>query len=460
PGAIRSLWDRPSVATSTGTLVYHAADVLNIIDDAVSRKSYTESDARSLWEWLVSRDAKRDEPGDTYGAGRGKNLVMIQVESLQSFVVGLKVGNVEVTPNINRLVRESVYFPSVYSQTAAGNSSDAELMAHASLYPTAKGAAFMRFARNRFVSLGTELSSMGYSTVALHGDRPGFWNRNHMYPSLGFDRYVSIKDFRLDESIGLGLSDRSFFEQSMAFIRTTDGESGPFFAFLVTLTSHYPFNFKSLMTQTADLPLGEADGTLPGDYVLSISYVDAQIGKFIDMLRDEELLDESVVVLYGDHAAIPRGDHGILSLLLGRDLSSPAAWRAIQSVPLVVRLPRGEFRGERNVTAGQIDIAPTVASVMGFKMPTAMGSNLLDPGLDERAKLVVFRNGSFIRDGIWVEPGRGTAYNMRTSEAAGYSDEMARCAAEAAAQLRFSDMMLEGDMASSLEQFKLRAENK
>ncbi|MDR1885248.1 MAG: hypothetical protein LBQ56_03165, partial [Synergistaceae bacterium] len=39
PGAIRSLWDRPSVATSTGTLVYHAADVLNIIDDAVSRKS-------------------------------------------------------------------------------------------------------------------------------------------------------------------------------------------------------------------------------------------------------------------------------------------------------------------------------------------------------------------------------------------------------------------------------------
>ncbi|MDR3353408.1 MAG: LTA synthase family protein, partial [Synergistaceae bacterium] len=370
-GAIMTLWDRPSVASSTGTLVYHAADVINIVYDAATRMKFDENDSRALLEWLLSRNGKRADREATFGLGHGKNLIMIQVESLQSFAAGLETGGVEVTPNINRLIDQSVYFPAVFSQTAAGNSSDSELMSNASLYPTSRGAAFMRFAGNSYCSLGTELSSMGYSTIAFHGDRPGFWNRSRMYPALGFDRYVSMKNFRMEESIGLGLSDRSFFKQSMDYIRELKNAERPFFAFLVTLTSHYPFNFKKLMEQAKDIPLGEAEGTLPGDYIRSIAYVDEQIGSFINNLEAEGLLDESVIVLFGDHPAIPRGDHWPLSSLLGIDLSSRAAWRSILSVPLIIRLPNGAFAGRRDVLAGQIDIAPSVAAIMGFSMPTA-----------------------------------------------------------------------------------------
>jgi phosphoglycerol transferase MdoB-like AlkP superfamily enzyme len=197
-----------------------------------------------------------------------------------------------------------------------------------------------------------------------------------------------------------------------------------------------------------------------GDYIRSIAYADEQIGSFIEALGDEDLLDESVIVLYGDHPAIPRGDHGALSSLLGRDLSSQAAWRSILSVPLIIRLPRGNFAAKMDVPAGQIDIAPSVAAIMGFSIPTAMGQNLLAPGIDHAERLLIFRSGSYIKNGIWVEQGSKTAFDMRTYKEAKYSDEMAEYASKAAKELMFSDMLLEGGMSGRLKDFILRAKNK
>ena len=212
--------------------------------------------------------------------------------------------------------------------------------------------------------------------------------------------------------------------------------------------------------QTKDVPLGDAEGTLPGDYIRSIAYADEQIGNFLSDLEDEGLLDESIIVLYGDNPAIPRGDHWPLSSLLGVDLSSQAAWRSILSVPLIIRLPHGAFAGRRDILAGQIDIAPSVAAIMGFSMPAAMVQNLLSPEIEDARRLVVFRSGSYIRDGIWVDQGSKTAFDKKTHKEIGYSDEMAEYASEAAKQLLFSDMLLEGDMAGQLKYLILRAENK
>ena len=78
----------------------------------------------------------------------------------------------------------------------------------------------------------------------MHGDRAGFWNRAHMYPALGFERFVSKKDYEVDEVFGLGLSDGSFFRQSLAML---EAQERPFYAFLVTLSSHYPFGFPELL---------------------------------------------------------------------------------------------------------------------------------------------------------------------------------------------------------------------
>jgi len=457
-GALRALWDRPSVAVSTGTLVYHFADAWNILDEAISKEAFAAEDEDKITAWLAER-LTGNLPEEADAAARGKNLILIQVESLQAFTVGLRVGGTELTPNINRLAGESLRFPNAFNQTAGGNSSDAEFMVNTSLYPTAKGVAFVRFAGNSYHSLGTQLRAMGYQTAAFHGDRPGFWNRNHMYPSLGFEHYISKNEFNRDESIGLGLSDRSFFEQSLGYLAKFRDDGKPFFAFLVTLTSHYPFNFGALKEQVTDLGLGELEGTVLGDYLRSVRYTDAQIGAFIDGLEREGMLEDSVVVLYGDHPAIPRGDSKALGDLLGRDLSSAAAWRTIQKIPLMIRLPHGAMARTIDTPTGQMDVAPTLAALMGFRMPAAFGKNLLKPTQGETGDYVVFRNGSFIRGDTWVQPQSAQAFDLRSFQAINYEDISASDAEEVNKRLRYNDRILENNLVKRLSRSGMLASN-
>lgn len=461
-GALASLWDRPAVAISTGTLIYHFADASNIAGEAIAKEAFAAEDEHKIATWLSERNGNRlpaDEAVRGHALASGKNLIVIQVESLQAFAVGLRVGGVEVTPNINHLVRESLYFPRTFNQTAGGNSSDAEFMVNTSLFPTAKGVAYVRFAGNSFNSLGSLLKAQGYSTIALHGDRPGFWNRNHMYPTLGFDRYISKNEFAKGESIGLGLSDCCFFEQSLGYLTDLRDGGKPFYAFLVTLTSHYPFNFGALKEQVTDLPLGDLEDTLMGDYLRAIRYTDREIGNFIKGLAHENLLDNSVVVLYGDHPAIPRGDSQTLGALLGRDLSSTSAWRTMQSIPLLIRLPEKALAGTVDTPTGQMDVAPTVASLMGFSIPTAFGRNLMNPMENMTDDFVIFRNGTYVRGDTWVQPQNGQAFDLKSSKSVDYDKKFVAETEEVTRRLNFSDRILENNLVKRINRSNMVVTN-
>ena len=439
-GAMRAMWDRHAVATDIGSLLYHVADGSNLVRDAISRRHYSAAELNSLKGWLDEREELRGRP-PSFGIARGRNLILIQVESLQSFAMKLAIGGTEVTPCLNALARQSLFFPAVYVQTASGNSSDAELLSNASLFPSAGGVAFARFADGRFETLASHLKKRGYRTIAYHGDRPSFWNRDRMYPALGFDRYVSRDDYHFSEAIGLGLSDAAFFQQTLGSLKELDAKEAPFYAFLVTLSSHHPYGFDEIRAQVQDLPLGALDGTLLGNYLLAIRYADRELGKFLAGLERSGLLDRNVIAVYGDHAAIQQGESERLSALLNLDLSTDAAWRALNCVPLIVRLPHAALRGEARKTAGQIDIAPTLASLMGFDLRTAMGEDLTAENPAEG--VAVFRNGNFVTDGVYVLPAERRAFALAASTEIPYTEALEKKAADARRRLMLSDMVLE-----------------
>lgn len=64
------------------------------------------------------------------------NVIVVQMEAFQNFLIHLKLGDQEVTPVLNRLAEEGYYFPYVYQQIGQGNTSDAEFMSNTSIYPT------------------------------------------------------------------------------------------------------------------------------------------------------------------------------------------------------------------------------------------------------------------------------------------------------------------------------------
>ncbi|MDD4160440.1 MAG: LTA synthase family protein [Synergistaceae bacterium] len=442
PGVLSSMWDRPAVCNNIGVLTYHLADLKNAAGHFLFREKLSDAQISEIKNFFDER-ANMSSYVDLSGIAKDKNLIIIQVESLQQFVIGLRINGAEVTPNLNRFIKGSEYFSRIYNQTASGNSSDAEFLVNTGLYPSATGVAYTRFAGNSYEALPKILTNKGYTSLALHGDRPGFWNRNRMYPSMGFSRFISKNDFVVDESIGMGLSDASFFRQTVKILNKTPR---PFYAFLITLTSHYPYNFEGIFKDT-ELNTSPYEGSLMGNYLTSMKYFDDKFGIFIEELRINGLLDSSVIVLYGDHTAIPNWDRASLEKLLGRDLKNDWEWKNIQRIPLVIRIPGVPSKsGENAVPAGLIDLPETIADLMGFKFKIGFGASLLEKG---KRNPVIFRNGSFITDNVFVDPSSERAIEMSDGRVLDYS-EYVSFAEGVKKHLRYSDMILEHDLVPAL----------
>lgn len=438
PGVLNSMWDRPAVCNNIGALTYHLADAKNAAKHFLFREKLSDAQISEVKKFFIEKN-NNSSPGDFSGAAKGKNLIIIQVESLQQFVIDLRINGIEVTPNLNRFIKESAYFSRIYNQTSSGNSSDAEFIVNTGLYPSATGVAYTRFAGNRYEALPKVLADNGYTSLALHGDRPGFWNRNRMYPSMGFSRFVSKKDFINDENIGMGLSDASFFRQTLGILEKTQK---PFYAFLITLTSHYPYNFAGIFKDT-ELDVSPFEGTLMGNYLTSMKYFDDKFGSFIEGLRNNGLLDSSVIALYGDHTAIPKWDMASLEKLLDQNLKNGWEWKNIQRIPLVIRISGTPAPlGEETNAAGLIDLPETLADLMGFNFKTGFGANLF---VKDKSGPVIFRNGSFIINDVFVEPFSERATEMSGGKALDYSKHVPM-AEEAKKRLRYSDMILENDL--------------
>ena len=438
-GVLRSMWDRPAVCSNVGAVTYHLADTWNAIRDLAGKQRLRQSDIEKTKERYEAQiDSFRTPPAGVFGAAKGKNLIVIQVESLQQFAIGLRFDGREVTPNLNEFVRNASFAGSVYNQTSSGNSSDAEFLVNAGLYPAAAGVAYTRFAGNSYDGLPKYLREKGYRTVAMHGDKAGFWNRGHMYPALGFKRFVSKKDYQIDEVIGMGLSDASFFRQSLAMLKN---EKQPFYAFLITLSSHYPFNWDALKKR-ADFGIGDYKDTVVGNYMSAIHYLDREFGSFIAGLKESGLYDRSVIAVYGDHTAIPRWDAAALSRLLGKDLSKDHIWRYMQRVPLVISVPgvKALPAGKKN-SFGLISLPRTLSLLLGFDLRRGFGADIFD----DTPRPVIFRSGSYIIGNVFVMPQNKSAVDIKTGEEKNF-DEYGKMTSLVEETLAASDMILEHDL--------------
>src|SRR5690606_30493531 len=125
----------------------------------------------------------------------GKNLIVIQMESLQNFVLDLEIDGVEITPNMNKLLTESYYFNNFYQQVGQGNTSDAEYVVNTSLYIPERGAATQMYANKQLPSLPKLLKQENYTSATFHTNVVEFWNRAELYSSLGFDHYYDAQYF-------------------------------------------------------------------------------------------------------------------------------------------------------------------------------------------------------------------------------------------------------------------------
>ena len=391
-------------------LTYHVTDILSQILPG-------SGIAASVPVWNEQNPGGDDAEDDPYrGIAEGRNVITIQVEALQNFVLNLEYNGQVITPNLNALLtQDTLYFDNYYYQIGGGNTADAEFAVNNSLYAPVDEAAYSRYADNDFYSMAKLLKDNGWtSATAFHGYVNTFWNRNVAYPGQGFDAYLSGSDYYAEpaEVAGMGVSDGEFFVRAVDYLKE---QSGPFYAFMVTLTSHYAFE---LPAQYNMLTLkDEHVGTLFGNYLQSVHYFDHAVGMLIDALKAANLYDNTIITFYGDHFGLPVYDwqsKQFLTELLGTEYTYESHF----NVPLMIHIPGSGVTETKSVAGGHIDVMPTLLHLLGLKNEKGImfGESLLRLKSNIVCQQQHLGRGSFISDEVFFQfPLSGIALNSKAN---------------------------------------------
>lgn len=434
PQLLTRTFDREMLVKNIGTFNYHIYDVILQSKSSAQRALADGSELADIENYS---DANYAKPNDKlFGVAKGKNLIMVSVESTQEFVINNKVNGQEITPFMNQFAKQSLYFNNFYHQTGQGKTSDAEFLTENSLYPLSRGAVFFTHSGNEFNSMAEKLSDNGYFSNAMHANNKSFWNRDIMYKSLGYERFYEAGDYDVNEdnSVNWGMKDAPFFEQSVQHMKDMPK---PFYSKLLTLTNHHPFYYDE-EDQFID-EFTSNSGTL-NRYFVTVRYTDEALKKFVEDLKASGLYENSVIVLYGDHYGISENHNEAMSQYLGKEVT-PFVSTQLQKVPFMIHIPGVKGRVIDKV-GGQIDVRPTLLHLLGIetKDDLQFGQDLLS---EDHKDLAIFRDGRFVtKDYVYAD-------NKCWDKATEQPTEKNYCTPyieKAATELNYSDRIIYGDL--------------
>lgn len=366
---LRLSWAPFQTFSDMSPLGYHGFDLKYFVG---RNKELSDSDINDVQSWINNN--KEDIPDNEYfGMLKGKNLIAIQVESLENFVINKKVYGQEITPTLNKLLSGSLYFDNIYEQNNSGTSSDCDLMVNTSIFPIRATSTFPTYPWTKYNSLQNILNNEGYTTISTHAELPGSWNWAEPHKSFGADKLWDINEFNIDEVIGPGLSDESYLKQIANKIKS---ENQPFYTFIATLTSHGPFEMpedKKLL----NLPK-ELDDNMLGGYFQSVRYADEAIKLFIEELEKNGQLDNTVLMIYGDHGGVHKFYEEEI-----KDAPLNENWwqENDKKIPFII------YNKDLKATTiskagGQVDFLPTISYLLGVERSkfdnTSMGRVLVN----------------------------------------------------------------------------------
>lgn len=465
------MWNRESVASSFGIFAYQVNDIIQSLEPKINNL-FGHDKALKLVSDYYKENTPTSSDNEVTDIFKGKNILVIHAESLQSIAINRKFEDKEVTPFLNKLVKEGIYFDNFYSEVGVGTSSDAEFTFSTSLMPSNNGTVFVNYFDREYNTIQKMFKNSGYYTFSMHANTGDFWNRATMHENMGYDKFYSKSSFDIDETIGLGLSDKSFFRQVVPMIKEIkEDKNKPFFGTLITLTNHTPWSDLELMdefptTWTVDID-GEKvtrdyiNGTTLGDYFRSVHYSDQALEQFINDLDSNGLLDDTVIVIYGDHDARigkkyyntlynydpytdtvkEEGDDGYVDY-------NEYRYQLDKKVPFIIWSKDQKVQREMSNVAGMIDALPTLSNMFGVGVNEyQLGHDLFN--MKKNDNTVVFTDGSYVTDTIYYDGQSGDIYSI--SDEAFSEDDVLRRSRYADDIIKVSNDIITYNLINELE---------
>lgn len=416
-------WNREHVVMQFGLYVYQIDDLIVSLKPSLVNLFGSDNALKTFREYYSN--PKENIKNEYSGIFKDKNIIVIHAESIQNFVINQKINGKEITPNLNKLIKKSIYFNNFYALDSVGTSSDSEFTFSSSLLPTTNGTVFLNYWNRTYETIQKSFLNDGYYTFSMHANNGTFWNRNIMYNALGYQKFYNYEnDYEIDEIIGLGLSDKSFFKQSINKIKNIDNK---FYGTLIMLSNHTPFtnngedisNFDVTSTHY-DSKTGKIikdnylEGTILGSYIKSVHYADEALGEFINDLEKNNLLDNTVLVIYGDHDAKIKKNQLEYFYNYNKktgevlDKNDPdykviddIDYELSRSVPFIIYSKDIEPKTVSKASS-MLDAYPTLANMFGYETKYTLGNDLSSV----KENIVVFPNGNWLTDKIYYDTKR------------------------------------------------------
>ena len=441
PQLLKRTFDRNYIVKYLGAYNFTIYDVIQNVKTSTERVLADSNDITEVQNYTDNKFAEPNE--ELFGKGKEKNIIKIHLESFQSFLIDFDLHGEEVTPFINSLVhdqtQEFTYFENFFHQTEQGKTADAELIMDTSLYGLPQGAAFVTKGKNTYQALPAILEQeQGYTSAVFHGDSKSFWNRDEIYKQFGVDYFFdeAFYDMSEEQVIGYGLKDKPFFKESMPLLESLEQ---PFYAHMMTLTHHHPYLIDE---EDASIDPAETNDGSVDRYFQTARYMDESLEQFFNDLKEAELYDDSIIMIYGDHYGISENHKRALSELFDEEIT-PFKYAQLQRVPFIIKVPGMEGMGTVDEYAGQIDAMPTLLHLLGIDAQNYIqfGTDLFSKGHDN---VVAFRNGDFFTEDYAMV--KGIFYDNETGEELEPTEELEELKTKVELELSLSDKVLQGDL--------------
>lgn len=422
-------WNREYVVMKFGIYIYQLNDVITSVQPKINSLFGYDKAMKEFKEYY--KDIKKQPENDYTNIFKDKNVLVIHAESIQTNLFNLNFNGVDVVPNLKKIASEGIYFSNFYPQVSVGTSSDSELTFTTSLLPTQSGTAFVSYFDRTYNSIPRMMNDKGYYTFSMHANNADFWNRRAMYDHLGYQKFYSKIDYHVtsENTVGLGLSDKEFFKQSMPKLKKINGKYDKWYGLMIMLSNHTPFSdvehygeydvtMKETVTKedgtTEEVVYPYMEGRKLGNYFKSAHYADQAIGELFQELEENQLLDNTVIIIYGDHdARLSRSDYDYMynydkqtDSKLDKDHPDYKEYDSYQyelgrKVPFIIwtkDMKNTSMNKEIKDVMGMYDVMPTLGNMFGFYNKYQLGHDIFDI---KSNNIVVFPTGNWVTNKVY-----------------------------------------------------------
>lgn len=398
PQLLGRTFDRVYIVKYLGLDAFTGYDLVKSEHVSQMRKSATKSQLKTVEKFTKEHYAAPNKK--LFGIAKGRNVIVIHLESFQQFLIDKKINGQEVTPFLNSLYhgQDTYAFSNFFNQVGQGKTSDAENMLETSTYGLSQGSLFATLGNdNTFQAAPAILKQRaGYTSAVFHGNVASFWNRNNVYKNLGYQYFfdASYFDTSGDKATGYGLKDKLLFADSIKYLQHLQQ---PFYVKYLTVTSHFPFDLDD-EDKDSNFTTTNTGSSTVDNYFVTAHYLDQSLQEFFSYLDKTGLAKKSIIMIYGDHYGISNSENKNLASVLGKNADDWTDFDNVQMqrVPLMFVIPgSGGHGGIYSTYGGEIDVLPTLLHLLGIstKRYIQFGTDLFSSQHDQ---VVALRNQDFV----------------------------------------------------------------